>query len=48
MERRSLLKWLEGFTARILLTSKTNAQQNSDRPRKLLSLRIDGGKLGYK
>ena len=30
MERRSLLKWLGGFTAGILLASKTNTQSESN------------------
>ena len=45
MERRSLLKWLGGFTAGILLSSQANAQdktQNSDRLGKLLPLRTLG------
>ena len=45
MERRSLLKWLAGFTAGILLSSQTNAQgktQKSDRLGKLLPLRTLG------
>ncbi len=45
MERRSLLKWLAGFTTGILLSSQTNAQdktQNSDRLGKLLPLRTLG------
>ena len=52
MERRSILKWLGGFTAGILLASKTNAQSESnsdraiaistDRLGKLLPLRTLG------
>ena len=45
MERRSLLKWLAGFTAGILLSSQTNAQNKklkSDRLGELLPLRTLG------
>jgi uncharacterized protein len=45
MERRFLLKWLAGFTAGILLSSQTNAQDktpNSDRLGELLPLRTLG------
>ncbi len=45
MERRSLLKWLAGFTAGILLSSQTNAQNKklkSDRLGQLLPLRTLG------
>ena len=45
MERRSLLKWLARFTAGILLSSQTNAQEKtpkSDRLGKLLPLRTLG------
>ena len=45
MERRSLLKWLAGFTAGILLCSQTNAQNKklkSDRLGELLPLRTLG------
>ncbi len=37
MERRSLLKWLGGFTAGILLTSKTNAQSESKSERSIVN-----------
>lgn len=45
MKRRSLLKWLAGFTAGILLSSQTNAQNKklkSDRLGQLLPLRTLG------
>ncbi len=45
VERRSLLKWLAGFTAGILLSSQTNAQNKklkSDRLGQLLPLRTLG------
>ncbi|MGF1588273.1 MAG: aldo/keto reductase [Pleurocapsa sp.] len=45
MERRSVLKWLGGFTAGILLSTQANAQNNSppsDRLGKLLPLRTLG------
>ncbi len=45
MERRSLLKWLAGFTVGLLLSSQTNAQEKtpkSDRLGKLLPLRTLG------
>ena len=45
MERRFVLKWLAGFTAGILLSSQTNAQDKtpkSDRLGKLLPLRTLG------
>ena len=45
MKRRSLLKWLAGFTAGILLSSQTNAQNKklkSDRLGELLPLRTLG------
>ena len=45
MERRSLLKWLAGVTAGILLSSQTNAQEKtpkSDRLGQLLPLRTLG------
>ncbi|MDJ0715476.1 MAG: aldo/keto reductase [Prochloraceae cyanobacterium] len=45
MERRSVLKWLAGLTAGILLSSQTNAQKptpKTDRLGKLLPLRTLG------
>ena len=44
MERRSLLKWLGGFTAGLILVNKAGAEnrQNSDRLGKLLPQRILG------